>query len=288
MRALAAGTLLSFRRGRGFPFAVLLLLGVAALFWITLEVRGSYLVNGVPVSLDETTRVALAIGVGIRAVSFLVMLFLLFHGAGLVLADAESGRAAFDLTAPLSRRRYLAGRSAGVLVLVVLFWATALAFFELLLLVKFGSVRAGLPAGAAVILLAQLLFFGVLLLFRLFLGGSWGAMGALLVWIGSAILSLDVLETSLFAVSIPEEASPWWLPMLRPFLGGEPIGWKADLARAVVRFFPPIGNVQSVGADLAAGKPVFPSLDWWSLLAAFLWGGIVWGASFRLFERRDW
>jgi len=324
MRELAREVFLVFRRGRGFPLSLLLLAGAAALFWIALQATGTFTVNGEPVDLDESARVALAIGLGVRAVSFLILLFLLFHGAGLVLGDAETGRAAFSLSAPISRARYLAGRSAGVLLVVLLFWAAALVLFEILLfsrtgslraeiaagaavivlaqalllgvLVLFeillfsrtGSLRAEIAAGAAVIVLAQALLLGVLVLFRLFLGGGWGAMGALLVWIASAVLSLDLLESSLFAVDVPENVAPWWLPILQPFLGGEPIGWKADLVRAFVRLFPPIGNATSVGIDLALGRPVFPSFDWWSLPGAAVWGGLVWWGSIRLFRRRDW
>lgn len=288
MRELAREVFLVFRRGRGFPLSLLLLAGAAALFWIALQATGTFTVNGEPVDLDESARVALAIGLGVRAVSFLILLFLLFHGAGLVLGDAETGRAAFSLSAPISRARYLAGRSAGVLLVVLLFWAAALVLFEILLFSRTGSLRAEIAAGAAVIVLAQALFLGVLVLFRLFLGGGWGAMGALLVWIASAVLSLDLLESSLFAVDVPENVAPWWLPILQPFLGGEPIGWKADLVRAFVRLFPPIGNATSVGIDLALGRPVFPSFDWWSLPGAAVWGGLVWWGSIRLFRRRDW
>jgi hypothetical protein len=288
MRDLAREVFLAFRRGRGFPLSVLLLAGAAALFWIALQATGTFTVNGEPVDLDENARVALAVNVGVRAIAFLVFVFLLFHGAGLVLGDAETGRAAFSLSAPISRARYLAGRSAGVLLVVLLFWAAALVLFEMLLLSRTGSLRAEIAAGAAVIVLAQVLFLGVLVLSRLFLGGGWGAMGALLVWIASAVLSLDILETSLFAVSVPENVEPWWLPILQPFLGGEPIGWKADLARAFVRLFPPIGNATSVGIDLALRRPVFPSFDWWSLPGAAVWGGIVGWASIRLFRGRDW
>ncbi|MBM3319984.1 MAG: hypothetical protein FJY73_04845 [Candidatus Eisenbacteria bacterium] len=288
MRELAREVFLVFRRGRGFPLSLLLLAGAAALFWIALQATGTFTVNGEPVDLDESARVALAIGLGVRAVSFLILLFLLFHGAGLVLGDAETGRAAFSLSAPISRARYLAGRSAGVLLVVLLFWAAALVLFEILLFSRTGSLRAEIAAGAAVIVLAQALLLGVLVLFRLFLGGGWGAMGALLVWIASAVLSLDLLESSLFAVDVPENVAPWWLPILQPFLGGEPIGWKADLVRAFVRLFPPIGNATSVGIDLALGRPVFPSFDWWSLPGAAVWGGLVWWGSIRLFRRRDW
>jgi ABC-type transport system involved in multi-copper enzyme maturation permease subunit len=287
MRALARSVWITFRRGGGFPFALSLLFGIGALFWVILQVQGTFIVNGAPALLDDDARISLALGVAVRAVNFLVTLFLLFQGAGLLLGDVESGRAVFDLTAPVSRARYLAGRILGVFLLAFLLTAIPIAAFESILLVRFGSPRAGLLAAGLILLLGQALFAGVLVMLRLLLGAGWGAMGALLVWLGSGLLSLDIVESYLFAVTVPEGASPWWLPMLRPVLGGEPIGPKAELARAVVRFFPPIANTESVAVDLAAGKPVFPSLDWWSLPIAAAWGALFWFLALHLFRRRD-
>ncbi|RPJ44289.1 MAG: hypothetical protein EHM19_07015 [Candidatus Latescibacterota bacterium] len=287
MIALARGVLISFRRSGGFPFAVLFLAAIAGLFWMLLHVQGSFVVNGETVVMGEAERASFALGIAVRAVGFLSLLFLLFRGAGLILGDAEGGRAVFDLTAPISRARYLAGRSLGVLLIAALLLAVPIALFGCLLLLRGGGLRLGLLPGAAALLLAQVLFAGVLVLLRLLIGAGWGAMGALLVWLGSALLSLDVLESYLFAVAVPEKVHPWWLPFIQPFLGGQPIGAKAEIARAVLRFFPPIANAESVGVDLVAGRPVFPSVDWWSLAFAAGWAALFWWLSLRLFRRRD-
>jgi ABC-type transport system involved in multi-copper enzyme maturation permease subunit len=244
--------------------------------------------NGEEVNFGEAQRASFALGLGLRAVNFFLTAFLLFHGAGLLVGDAEGGRAAFDLTAPVSRAGYLAGRAAGVLFILALFWGAAILLFEVLLLLRFGGLRPGLLAGLPLLLLGQALFAGLLAMLRLYLGGGWGAMGSLLVWLASGVLSLDLIESSLFAVTVPEGTNPWWLPMIRPILGGEPIGPAAEAARAVLRFFPPIANVESVGIDLALARPVFPSLDWWSVPVAAAWASAIWWVVFRMFARRDW
>ena len=72
-----------------------------------------------------------------------------------------------------------------------------------------------------------------------------------------------------------------------PYLDGEPTGFSASVARLLTRFFPPIGNVQSVGLDVALGKEVFPATDWWSVPIGLAWCLLFWGGALALFHRKD-
>lgn len=287
MSALVRSVWIAFRRSGGFPFLVLLLVGVGFLFFAALRAEGNLVVNGRPVSLEDGTLVEFALGFGLRGVSFVVVLFLLFQGVGLVLRDGERGSAVFDLTAPLSRGRYLAGRGLGLLTILVVIWAVAVLGFEAALFARFGHIRPGLLSGALVFLLGHLLFASMLLLFRLYLGAGWGAMAGVLVLALSGVLSFDLVESYLFDVPAPREGGAWWLPLLMPYLQGEPVGLAASLARAASRYGPPIGNVLSVGVDVALGKAVFPRFDAVSLPVAAVWTALFAGGAHVVFRRRD-
>lgn len=287
MSPLIRSVWISFRRGGGLAFTTILFVGVFLLFLAVLRAEGHMVVNGRPVSLGDGTLVGYALGFGLRAVSFVLFLFLLFRGTGLVLGDVEEGSAVFDLTAPISRRRYLAARALALVVILALLWAVAVVAFEALLVWRTGAFRVDLLPGALIFLIAYILFAGLLVLLRLLLGGGWGGIAGIVVWMTSAVLSLDVVESYLFDVKAPAEGAAWWMPMLLPYLEGEPVGAAASLTRFASRYFPPFGNVTSLGLDVSLGRPVFPSLDWWSLPVAVVWAAILWAAAVHWFGRRD-
>ncbi|MFH1278392.1 MAG: hypothetical protein ABIK65_08440 [Candidatus Eisenbacteria bacterium] len=287
MSPLFRSVWIAFRRSGGLPFLLVLLAGVGLLFFAALRAEGNLVVNGRPVALEDGTLVDFSLGFGLRAVSFVVVLFLLFQGTGLVLRDGERGSAVFDLTAPVSRGTYLAARGIGLLSILVVIWAVAIAGFEAALLARFGFVRPALASGALVFLLAHVLFAAMLVLFRLYLGAGWGAMAGVLVLVASGVLSFDLVESYLFDVPVPREGGAWWLPFLMPYLQGEPVGLAAALARGASRYGPPIGNVLSVGLDVALGKPVFPRFDAASLPVAAVWTALFAGGAHFIFRRRD-
>lgn len=288
MIGAARSVWISFRRGGGFPFFLLVLFLIALAFSAALRVEGSFLVNGKPLALDEESRTRFALGFGLRMFNFFLVCFLLFRGHALLLSEIERGSAAFDLTAPVSRTGYIAGRGIGLIAILVLLWAAAVVLFEALLFWRFGLFSAGLLPGALVFLLGQIVLVGLLLFFRLFIGGGWGAMTALAVLVGSWFLSLDMVESYLFDVPVPEEGGGWWVSLLLPYLGGEPAGAGAAMLRFLSRVFPPVANVQSVGLDLALGQPVFPAFDRWSIPLAAAWSVLLFAASFRIFRKKDW
>ncbi len=287
MSALIQAVWISFRRSGGFIFTVLFFVWLALLFAAVLNIRGDFMVNGAVFDLDDTRRMNFAVGVGVKSTAFFGMLFLLFHGAAMTLSDTERGSALFDLTAPISRVRYLAGRSIGLLSILAAIWAASVLFFQVLLLWKLGEVRGSLIRGSLVIFFSQTILAGLLILFRLLMRGGWGNMGGVVIWMIGWLLSHDLLETYLFDVGTESGGGGWLIPMLQPYIAGEPAGPAAELARLVVRLFPPMANAQSVGLDLALRKDVFPSIDWWSLPAGAVWFGIFWCGLFLLFRRKD-
>lgn len=287
MTALIQAVWISFRRSGGFLFTVLFFAWLAILFAAVLNVQGDFMVNGTMLDLNDTMRMNFAVGLGVKSTALFGMLFLLFHGAAMALSDAERGSALFDLTAPISRARYLAGRSLGLLSILAAIWAASLLFFQLLLIWRLGEVRGSLVVGAFLIFFSQAILAGLLILFRLLMRGGWGNMGGLAVWIAGWALSHDLLEAYLFDVGTESGDGGWLIPLMQPYIAGEPAGPAAALARLVVRLFPPMANAQSVGLDVALGKEVFPSIDWWSLPAGAVWFGIFWGGLFLLFRRKD-
>lgn len=280
-------TWLTFRRGGGFIFTMLFFLFLLMLIAGALYLGGDFYVNGRAVALDERARAGFAAAATMRSANLFAMLLILFHGGGLVLRGVERGSAAFDLTAPLSRERYLLGRLLGLLTILAAIQGVAVLLVEAVWAAKLGEARPALFAGLFPLLLAQALFAVMVILFRLAAAGGWAGMAALLVYAAGWFFSLDILETYLWDTGEPGAGGGWLIGALGPYLVGEPAGFRAALARAVVRFFPPAANAASVGIDAALGRPVYPRGDWWSLPITAAWTGIIGYAALRVFRRKD-
>jgi len=270
------------------PFFLVLLAVVGLLLLAALRIEGDMVVNGAPVAIDDETRMGFAVGLGLRVINLFLMLFVLFRGVRLLLGDAEAGCAAFDLTASITRGRYLAGRAAGLTALLAALWLASLLLLAAFLGWRFGVVHASLLPGAGILFLGAVLLTAVAAALRLTLGRGWGAMAGFLIWAGSWFLSLDMVESYLWEVDAAAEGGGWWMPMLAPFFESRPIGLGAEAARILVRFFPPIANMQSVGLDIAAGKPVFPPGDGLSIPIGAGWILLLGGIAYLRFQRRDW
>ncbi len=252
--------------------------------------EGSFFWNGEEVAIGEGLRSRVAIGFGLRAIAWFGMALLLFRGPTFILAGADRGGTPFDLTAPISRTRFLFGRILGVLSVFAAIWVAALFLQQLFSPSLLSSGGVGLfrvIGGAILLLLGQVLLLALLLLLRLWLG-AWGAFAALLAWAASWFLSLDLLEAYLFDVRAPAESmGAWWYPLLEPYLAGEPAGFMASVLRGFVRLFPPIANVQSVGIDWALGREVFPDADRLAVPGAVIWSALFLGFADRIFKRKD-
>jgi hypothetical protein len=278
---------IAFRRGRGLLFLVFSLLLLGMMTSAVLGFEGILSVNGRAAPISDAMRIDFALGIGLRWINLFGMLIVLLVGPGLVLGEVERGPAVFDLTAPVSRVGYLIGRSLGLVLILLLFWVASIGVLGGVLAWHEGIVRGTLVAGIPIFILGQLLLLGILLLFRMIVGGGWGAVVGVLIWVGSWLFSLDMLEGYLFDVNVPAEKAVWWMPLLGPYLEGEPIGPSATAARVLVRLFPPAGNVESVALDVALGKAVFPRSDWWSLPVAVVWMLLACLGVVALFRRKD-
>jgi len=278
---------LSFLRGKGLLFLLFSMLLLLLMTTALLGVEGMMTVNGQAAPISDALRNDFALGVGLRWINLFGMLVVLLIGPGLVLGETERGPAVFDLTAPISRSTYLLGRSLGLLLILLFYWIASIGVLGGVVAWREGVLHGMLVAGIPIFLLGQLLLAGILLLFRVVIGGGWGAVVGVLIWAGSWLLSLDMLEGYLFDVNVPLEKAAWWMPLFGPYLEGEPVGLGASAARFVMRFFPPIGNVQSVGLDTALGKTVFPPGDWWSVPVAVVWTLLAFSGAAALFRRKD-
>ena len=287
MRETIRDTWLSFRRGGGFVFTLLFFLFLLLLVAGALHLGGELVVNGSPVALGDRSRAGFAAGAAMRAANLFAMLLVLFHGGALALRGVERGSAVFDLTAPLSRSRYLLGRILGLLTILAAIQIGVVLLIEAVWLLKLGAFRPSLFLGALPLLLAQVLFAVLVVLFRLLASGGWGGMAALLVYAAGWLFSLDILEAYLWDTGDPEAGGGTLIRVLGPYLAGEPAGVRAALARALVRFFPPAANAASVGIDTALGRPVYPSGDWWSLPIAAAWTALAGFGALRLFRKKE-
>jgi hypothetical protein len=243
---------IAFRRGRGLLFLVFSLLLLGMMTSAVLGFEGILSVNGRAAPISDAMRIDFALGIGLRWINLFGMLIVLLVGPGLLL-----------------------------------FWVASIGVLGGVLAWHEGIVRGTLVAGIPIFILGQLLLLGILLLFRMIVGGGWGAVVGVLIWVGSWLFSLDMLEGYLFDVNVPAEKAVWWMPLLGPYLEGEPIGPSATAARVLVRLFPPAGNVESVALDVALGKAVFPRSDWWSLPVAVVWMLLACLGVVALFRRKD-
>lgn len=279
---------LSFLRGRGLLLAAIVLF---ALWWVVsgaLGMHGTMSVNGRAAPIDDATRAKVALGFSLSCLNLFGMLFVALRGVPMILADADRGGGSFELTAPIGRGRFLAGRAAGLLLVLAALWAASLLMLAAAMRWRLGAVHGNLPAGGAIIFLGQILLAALILFLRLLLSRGWGGLIGLLLWAGSWVLSLDLVEAYLFDIrEVPGGFAAWWYPMLEPYLAGEPAGTAAAALRMLMGVFPPVANVQSVGFDIASGGEVFPGLDWRAVPAAAVWVVVLAAGAYLLFRRKD-
>ncbi len=279
---------LSFIRGRGMLLTCLVLF---ALWWIVsgaLGIEGTLSVDGRAAPVGGATRAKFALGFGLGCLNLFGMLFVVLQGVRLILSDADRGGGSFELTAPLSRGGFLAGRSAGLLLVLAALWTVSLLMLAGAMKWRLGTIHGNLLAGGAFIFLGQILLGAMVLFLRLLLSRGWGELIGLLTWAGSWFLSLDIVEAYLFDVEAsPGGTTSWWYPMLEPYLVGAPAGAVAEGLRLLVRVFPPVANLQSVGFDIAAGGEVFPALDWQSIPVAIVWSVLFASGAYLRFRKKE-
>lgn len=284
MIALLSLMLRSFLRGGG-GFA---LIAVPVVTWLVVRivagVEGSVMLNGEAVAIEANRMAGWALRWGLGIANILIALVMLFLALPLAIGGLEQGSGRFDLTAPVSRFRWLANQTLGLGLLLVSFWLLA----SIGAAVALGRFPVSLPSAAAHLALGHLLFIAIAIGTSVAWGYRVGALLTIVVWGGSWIFAHDVVEAYLFDVPAPEEGfAGLWYTLLAPYLEGEPVGFVPSVLRFMAQAFPPIANEQSVGFDIAAGRDVFPTMDARSTLVAAIWCVVSWLLAARTLRKQD-
>ncbi len=284
MIALLSIMLRSFLRGGGGIALVAIPAVTYFVVHVVAGVEGSVMVNGEAVAMDASSMAGWALRGGLGFANVLIALVMLFLAMPIAIGGLEQGSARFDLTAPVSRFRWLGNQTLGIVLLLLVCWILASLGASLAL----GHVPASLPGAVAHLALGHLLFIAVAIATSVAFGYRVGALLAIVVWGGSWVFAHDVVEAYLFDVPPPAEgfAGVWYM-LLAPYLDGEPAGPLPTVLRFILRVFPPIANEQSVGFDFAAGRAVFPVTDARSTLVAAIWCVVSWVLALRTLRRKD-
>lgn len=292
MMAQAYAVFVAFLRGRGALFSLAAIFGITFVCWLLAGMSGEVTLNSETVPMGSEMRGSFSTGFALRAFALfgLAVSFLLVPGW--ILGDVASGAAAFDLSGPVRRDRYLLGRALGVTLLLAAGWCLMSLAVQAVLLARGGEIRLIVFTGAAVLLLAHLLVSGLITLVRILFprGRGWGLLLAFGLVTTSWVVALDPLEAYLFDIDPPDAAdwgNAWWYYSLQSFFDGAPAGPRADVARWAVRLFPPIANLLSVGYDVGTGGSVWPRLDGNAVPAGALWCLFFWGLAVHRFKRGD-